>query len=158
MNQPAQLAVLALALVLAGTLDFMQRIHVGRDAGSRTREVPSARPLPPPLDAGRVSAEMLRWIPGGAAVAEGAASASDRPRSWTLRGVFTRQGVTFAVLEPSGVGASAAEPLRVIIGDRVDGWTVTAIESHSVSLQGDDGTLQLFLFKIDESEPPPNGG
>ena len=145
MKLRAQIATLGGLLLLVAGADFAARVYVGRDASLRIFEAPSQQSLPPAEAVESIRARMGDWLPG----LGGSAAGSQRPgqaTALTLQGVFTSRGGTMAVISVAAPSAGSAETLRVAEGDEVAGWKVVRIERRSVTLEADDGTLQLVLF------------
>jgi hypothetical protein len=154
-----QLAIVAGLLVLLGTVDFIRRVYVGRDPGLRVFQSPVVQPLPQAMTSAAVLAQMQRWLPalGGSASEAGEGG---QPAAVVLQGVFVGRGVSTAVLAFTPPAGGPAQTERAVVGDVVRGWTVTAIDRHSVTVEGDGGARQLVLFARQPTEaggPPPTG-
>lgn len=159
MTARAQLAIVAGLLLLLGTVDFIQRVYVGRDPGLRVFQPPVVRPLPQAMSSVAVLAQMQRWLPalGGSASMAGQA---DQSAAVALQGVFVGRGVSTAVLAFTPAAGGPAQTERAVVGDVVRGWTVKAIDRHSATVEGDGGARQLVLFARQPTEagvPPPTG-
>ena len=145
MTARAQFAIVGGLLLLLGMIDFIQRVYVGRDPGLRVFQPPAVQPLLPAVDSAAVLAQMREWLPalGGTAPDAGEAEPSAHV---ALQGVFAGRGVSTAVLAFTLPSGGPAQTERVVVGDVVRGWKVAAIDSRSVTVEGDGGARQLVLF------------
>ena len=150
-----QVVTLACLLLLLGTWDFARRVHVGRDASLRTFAAPQVVPLPEQRGLPAIQADMTRWFPGSGSGRTGVPG--NESLHLSLLGVFTRLGSTIAVLEASSAQGTPLETIGAAEGDVVHGLTVKKIEPHNVTLEGEDGILQLPLFGTDAPEATPGG-
>lgn len=145
MKSRAQIAALAGLLLLVATVDFVARIHVGRDASLRAFQPPEPRPLPEADTLESIRAQMAGWLPdaGGLGPAGGTAG---QPLPLALQGVFVMNGKATAALVAAAPSRGPAGTVHAVEGEVVHGWTVTRIDQHGVTLQAGDGTRELQLF------------
>lgn len=143
-------------LLLLGVWDFAQRVYVGRDPSLRAFDAPQLPPLPAQPGLPAIQADMARWFPGSdMAGLDG--TAGNESLHLSLLGVFTRGGSTIAVLEVSSAQGAHLETIGAVEGDIVHGMTLKKIQPNGVTLESDDGILQLPLFGIDAPGATPDG-
>jgi hypothetical protein len=169
MTRRKQLVTFACLLLLLGAWDFVGRVYVGRDASLRVFESPQVLPLPDEVGLSVIQGHMAQWFPGSYDSGPDSASGKESLHL-SLLGVFARRGLATAVIETrTASGGNRKTMQAVIVGDVVNGFTVKAIEPHEVTLEGEDGTLQLLLFSpsapgavaggdADDVPPPRNNG
>jgi hypothetical protein len=151
-----QVLTLACLLLLLGAWDFARRVYVGRDASLRAFDAPQVLPLPEQLGLPAIQADMAHWFPDSDVAGPNGVSGKESLHL-SLLGVFTRRGSTIAVLEATSAQGAHLETIGAVEGDVVHGLTVKKIEPHNVTLEGDDGILQLPLFRIDAPDATAGG-
>lgn len=151
MTARVQFVIVGGLLLLLGMIDFIQRVHVGRDPGLRAFQPPAVQPLPPATSSAAVVAQMREWLPalGGTALDAGEADPSAHV---VLQGVFVGRDVSTAVLAFTLPSGGPAQTERVVVGDVVRGWKVTAIDRRSVTVERDEGARALVLFDRQAAE------
>jgi hypothetical protein len=145
MNRRRPLAILAVALALAGAIDFAQRVHVGRNDELRQFIAPAAQPLPAAEPAEASAARLARWLPETAA--GGAGDPGAARLELRLVGVMAGRGATLAIIATVLPEGQPGRSFRVAEGDVVEGLRVVRIEPRRVTLEGDTGSRQLVLFE-----------
>ncbi len=156
-----QVIVVAAILVLAGAVDFVQRIHVPRSLAIRGAEM-EAPALPDlPLSLASARQRLQSWLPtqtsGPQAASIDVANESrdsavripDRADlgGWhfVLRGVFDA-GPLFAVLDVMPSAGGEIEQHRLSAGEFIKGVRVERISGRSVSLSDGEKVTELALF------------
>ena len=165
MTPRSQVVAVAAILVVAGIVDFVQRIHVPRSPATRASDVDMLAMPDEPLSLASARERLQSWFPAqqpdaqellGDAQDQGqVADTPDRADigGWhfVLRGVF-EAGQPFAVLDIRASAGGAPEQHRVSAGDSIKGVSVERITGHRVSLSDGTDVIELALFIDAEDE------
>lgn len=160
-----QVTAVAVALVLAGAVDFVQRVYVPRSPATRDSNV-ETRALPDePLPLASARKRLQSWFPAQQPdPQEPQDNAGDHSQSvrapdradiggwrFVLRGVFDA-GPPFAVLDVQASAGGTVEQHRLSAGATIKGVTVERIAGRRVSLSDGENEVELALFIDPEDE------
>lgn len=164
MTVRSQAIVVAAILVLAGLVDFVQRVYVPRSQATRAANTGSPVLPNPPLSLASARQRLQSWLPvptliPASAPAGGPKAVANEPHAgarvpdrvdiggwrFVLRGVFDA-GPPFAVLDVMPSAGGAVEQYRLAAGEAIKGVRVERIAGRGVSLSDGEKVIQLALF------------
>jgi len=162
-----QLIALAAILVVAGAIDFAQRIYAPRSPATREQIIDNVALPDQPLSLASARQRLQSWFPvqsGGVPEQLGDTAIEPQDRGmrvpdraviggwhFVLRGVFDA-GPPFAVFEIRSADGSEVEQHRLLAGDEIKGVRVELISGRSVSLSDGEKVIQLALFIVPEDD------
>lgn len=165
MTPRTQVTLVAAVLLLAGAVDFLQRVYVPSAPATRdsTTEILALPDEPLPLASARE--RLQSWFPAQQLEPQDPQSAADEESrsagapdradigGWrfVLRGVFD-VGPPFAVLDVQASAGGTVEQHRLSAGDTIRGVTVERIAGRRVSLSDGENEIELALFIDPEDE------
>lgn len=169
MTPGAPVIAVAGILVLAGAIDFVQRIYVPRSPATRESNIEALAVPNQPLPLASARERLQSWLPTNApepqeAPVGGQNEPVDSSRipdradigGWRfiLRGVFDA-GPPFAVFDVKSSAGGEIEHHRVLAGEVIQGVRVERIAGHSVDLTDGDKMIHLALFIDPEDNMAP---
>jgi hypothetical protein len=165
-----QLIAIAAILVLAGAIDFVQRIYAPRSTAIREEIFDNVALPDQPLSLASARERLQSWFPvqssgnqeqlGDTKIEPQDLGAQVPDRAdiggwhFVLRGVFDA-GPPFAVFDVRSASGGEVEQHRLLAGDVIKGVRVEQITGHSVSLSDGEKVIQLALFIIPEDDMLP---
>ncbi len=161
MSTRKQLQLLAALLVLAGAIDFVQRIYAPRSPATRETNTAAIALPDQPLSLASARERLQSWLPtqsveSDALPTDAATDARDAGTQlpdraniggwhFVLRGVFDA-GPPFAVFDIRSGDGGEVEQHRLLAGEVIKGVRVDQISGRSVSLSDGEKVIQLALF------------
>jgi hypothetical protein len=165
-----QIIVAAAVLLLAGAVDFVQRIYVPRTPATRGSKIEAIASPNQPLPLASARERLQSWLPTNATESqetsvggqieplESVALIPDRADigGWRfiLLGVFDA-GPPFAVFDVRSSAGGEIEHHQVSAGEVIQGVRVERIAGHSVDLSDGDKMIHLALFIDPEDNMAP---
>jgi hypothetical protein len=138
------LRVMLIVLAVCVVLDFTLRVMVWREGGSAPKAIPAL--VAPP--AGEPVEQILQRIQASISFDAGSAGpAAASPDALLLRAVSVGRAGARAVLALKGPDGQITRHVRVGVGDEVEGWRVSDIQSRKVIVQREKDTHELVLFR-----------
>lgn len=159
MTPRTQVFTVAAVLVLAGVVDFVQRVYVPRSPATRDSNIEALSLPDGPLPLASARERLQSWFPaqlpepqdpesaaGGQLQSTGVPDRADIG-GWrfVLRGVFDA-GPPFAVLDVQPSAGGMVEQHRLSAGDNIKGVTLKRIAGRRVSLSDGESVVELALF------------
>ena len=141
-NYRSATRVIVALLALVFILDFVFRVHVGRNPSLRLFTPPEVPAIAKPEGPEVMKSRILVWFPPPTEPTEAV-----KERVIGLQGVFGSREGRRAALTVSVADGSVVERVRATEGQVVEGWTVAGIEPGRVVLRRDDETKELLLFR-----------
>jgi len=154
-----QVTAVAAVLLLAGAVDFLQRVYVPSTPATRDSNTEILALPDEPLPLASARERLQSWFPAQQLEPpESESTAGERPTGagvpdraeiggwqFVLRGVFDA-GPPFAVLDVQASAGGAVEQHRLSAGDTIKGVTVERIAGRRVSLSDGENEIELALF------------
>jgi len=155
----SQVLTVAAILVVAGVVDFVQRIHVPRSAATRDANIETRIVADAPLPLASARERLQSWFPVQQQRSQDSQNDSEQQGEYAgmpdradiggwrfvLRGVFDA-GPPFAVLDVQASAGGTIEQHRLSAGDTIKGVTVERIAGRRVSLSDGENEIELALF------------
>ncbi len=162
-----QIIAIAAILVVAGAIDFVQRIYVPRSQANREQSSDTVTLPDQPPSLASAQQRLQSWFPEQSSGLQAlptdntieqqnfGVQVPDRVDigGWhfVLRGVFDA-GPPFAVFDVRSSKGGEVEQHRLLTGDVIKGVRVESISGRSVSLSYGEKVIQLALFIIPEDD------
>jgi hypothetical protein len=164
-----QVIVVAAVFVLAGAIDFVQRIYVSRSPATRELKLEEFASRNQPLPLASARERLQSWLPTNATESqETPPGGHNEPLEsgripdradiggwrFILLGVFDA-GPPFAVFDIKSSASGEIEQHRVSAGEAIQGVRIERIAGHSVDLLDGDKMIHLALFIDPEDNMAP---
>lgn len=130
-------------VMFLSSVDFQNRLWVGRDESLRVFSAPAAAPVPAAIDKLTAMGSLQKWLPRKTINV-----VDTKPREIVLQGSFgASTGQARAALSLVSAVGLPSQRVKAVVGDVVEGWTIVAIEKRKIVIRRGDESREIWMFR-----------